>query len=219
MKYFQTLPTITQSDFNGNSITVTNLISRAYLAQSLKNNIFLYYDYTLKDQDRPEIIAHKFYNDQYRYWVVLYANNIFDVNSEWPLNYNNFTLYLVDKYKSDTANSLGISTANTTTSNVMNYLQSTIHHYEKSITTYNSYDTVKSTLTYQIDSIDYANTQELTNQYSLNDGTIITRKTEKRPVNLYDYENSVNESKRNVKLIKDSYAGDIENQLSNLMSA
>ena len=79
MKYFQTLPNISQTDFSGNQISVTNILARGYLLDSLQKNLYLYYDYTLKESDKPEIISYKFYNDQYRYWMIMYANNIFDV--------------------------------------------------------------------------------------------------------------------------------------------
>ena len=208
MKYFQTLPNISQTDFSGNQISVTNILARGYLLESLQKNLYLYYDYTLKEFDKPEIISYKFYNDQYRYWMILYANNIFDVNSEWPLDYRNFMLYLTDKYKVE---------ANTAQLDVLSYTQDTIHHYEKLITTYNSIDNVKSTLTYQIDEDDYINTIEVTNQFALNDGSIITRQVSKKPVSVFDYEDSLNEKKRNIKLIKNNYANDMEKQLVSIM--
>lgn len=207
MKYFQTLPQILQPDFNGNYVTVTNLISRAYLLSSLQKNVFLYYDYTVKDYDKPEIISYKLYDNQYRYWMVLYANNIFDVNSDWPLDYRNFMLYINDKYKTE---------ANTAHLDPMSYTMDTIHHYEQTITTYGNLDNVKSSITIQIDANTYTNTIESTNTYTL-DGVLISRTVSKKPVSIYDYELQENEKKRNVKLIKDSYADSMEKQLFSLM--
>lgn len=209
MKYFQTLPSISQSDFSGNYVTATNLLTRGYLLSSLEKNIFLYYDYTLKEYDKPEIVSYKLYNNQYRYWMIMYANNIFDVNSEWPLEYNNFILYISDKYKTE---------ANVAQLDPVSYTMDTIHHYEKTITTYSSVDNVKSSLTFQIDANTYTNTIESSDTYSLNDGTLITRNVSKKTVTVYDYELNENEKKRNVRLIKDTYANDMEKQLSTVMS-
>ena len=209
MKYFQTLPNISQTDFSGNQITVTNILARGYLLDTLQKNLYLYYDYTLKESYKPEIISYKFYNDQYRYWMIMYANNLFDVNSEWPLDYRNFVLHLADKYKEQ---------SNAAHLDALSYTQDTIHHYEKLITTYNNVDNVKSTLTYQIDEDDYINTIESTNQFALNDGTIITKQVSKRPISIYDYEEGLNEKKRNIKLIKNGYANDMEKQLVSIMS-
>ena len=99
MKYFATLPVISQPDFNGNYVTTTNLLSRAYLLEQLKNNIYIYYDYAIKDFDSPESIAYKLYNDTYRYGMVFYANGITDPQGNWPMDQHNFNIYIADKYK------------------------------------------------------------------------------------------------------------------------
>lgn len=207
MKYFKTLPSIYQSDFNGNYVVVTNLLTRAYLLPSLQNNVNIYYDYTVKDFDKPESIAYKYYNDQYRYWMILYANNIFDPLSQWPLSYENLMLQLTDKYKSD-ANGMP----------VISYTQSVIHHYEKIITTYNNVDDKKTSITIEIDSDTYTNLMPSVKSNTLPDGSIVTQEIQKTYVTLYDYELSQNENKRKIKLIKDVYATDMESKLSSLMS-
>lgn len=209
MKYFQSLPNILQPDFNGNYVTVTNLMARAYLLTNLQNNIYLYYDYDVKDYDKPESIAYKYYNDQYRYWMILYANGIIDPQSEWPLTANNLYNYLEDKY-SEAAN-----TANTT---VLQYTKSTVHHYEKIITTSNNVDLKNATITIQIDEPTYNSTNSSITTSTLPDNTIITRQIEKNIVYIYDYEVEQNENKRRIKLIKDIHANDMDKQLSSLMS-
>ena len=210
MKYFQTLPSILQPDNSGNYVAVTNILTRGYLLSSLEKNLFLYYDYTLKDYDKPEIVSHKLYNDQYRYWMILYANNIFDVNSQWPLDYNNFILYISDKYKTE---------ANNAHLDPLSYAMGTVHHYEKIVTTYSSVDTKKTNITINVDETTFTNTIESTNSYTLNDGSVVTRSVAKKPVSVYEYELGENEKKRNVRFIKDVYAIDMESQLSTIMSA
>lgn len=208
MKYFRTLPSLLQPDLNGNYTVVTNILTRAYLLPSLQNNVYLYYDYKVKDFDKPESIAYKYYNDQYRYWMILYANNIFDVQAEWPRTFENFILYLKDKYQED-ANTAGIP--------VISYTQSTIHHYEKIITTYNDVENEKTTITVQIDANTYNNTTSSIQTRSFSDGTQVTKQTQKNFVTIYDYELNENERKREIKLIKDVYAIDMESKLSSLM--
>ena len=209
MKYFRSLPTLIQPDFNGNFVSVTNLTTRAYLLPSLQNNINFYYDYTIKDYDKPESIAYKYYNDQYRYWMILYANNIFDAQSEWPLTFENFILYLKDKYSADAAN---VSLP------PISYTKETIHHYEKIVTTYNDFDNEKASITIQIDANTYLNTLETTQTNILPDGTSVTKKINKNAISIYDYELQTNDNKKNIKLIKDIYAIDMEKTLAALMS-
>ena len=82
MKYFQTFPQIASNDYNGNSITLTNLMVRSELIPSLARNPALFYSYDIQDGDTPEIIAEKYYGDPYRYWIVLYGNQIMDRSEE-----------------------------------------------------------------------------------------------------------------------------------------
>ena len=209
MKYFRTLPTIVHPDWNGNFVSATNLVTRAYLLPSLQNNVYLYYDYTVKDFDKPESISYKYYNDQYRYWMLLYANNIFDAQAEWPMQFENFILYLKDKYSSDAANASMLPIV---------YTQSTIHHYEKIVTTFNNVENDKTTITLVVDANTYLNTTQTTQSSALPDGTIVTKQIQKNVVSIYDYELKVNDDKKNIKLIKDVYAIDMENNFSALMS-
>lgn len=208
MKYFATLPSISQPDFNGNNITVTNILTRGYLLQQLQNNIYLYYDYNIKEHDKPEIISYKYYNDQNRYWMIFYANNIMDPNSEWPLDQYNFDLYIENKYKGE----------NDTNLDTISYTKSKIHHYEQIIATYNSVDMIKSTITIEVDKLSYDNIVPKTISSRLPDNTIVYKEIDRRIVHVYDYEYSLNEKKRSIKLIKDSYAIDMDKQLSAIMS-
>ena len=88
MFYFNTLPKIITPDQNGIPILMTNLLARAKLIDELKDNTMLFYSYLIKDGDTPEIIADKYYGDPYKYWIVLYSNNLLDPLWDWPMQYN-----------------------------------------------------------------------------------------------------------------------------------
>ena len=78
MKYFQTLPTVVNVDSNNNLYSLKNIITRGILLPELSRNPMLFYQYTIQDGDTPENIAYKYYNDPYRYWILLYGNNTID---------------------------------------------------------------------------------------------------------------------------------------------
>lgn len=217
MNYFNNLPIITQKDFNNNTIVVNSLLTRSYILPSLLRNITLFYDYDIKDGDTPENIAHRYYGDVYRYWLVLYSNNIIDPYSEWPLSYGQFRLHLINKYKQDTANTLHIPVANVTASNVLVYTANTIHHYEKTITTSDSTNFQSQVITIQIDKDTYDSTMEQTITRTFNTGVVATVSTQKRVVHIYDYEEKLNESKRKIYILNSSYANDMEKQFQTLM--
>jgi len=62
----------------------------------------IYYDYYLvQNHETPEIIADRFYNSPTLHWLILMANDIVDVKTDWPLNEEVFEKYVADKYGVD----------------------------------------------------------------------------------------------------------------------
>lgn len=214
MRYFNTLPLITQNDFNGNKITVNNLITRAYFLPSLLKNVVLFYDYTIQEDDTPEMISYKYYGSCYDYWLVLYANSIIDPQESWPLSSNQFDRYIISKYKNDAPPD----------TNILQYTKEWAHHYEKKITVYNDVDLIAKSTTIRIDPNEYygINPMPITTESDLYiDGKYamkITQVVEKRRVTIYQYESELNESKRNIKIMNSQYLGEAETQFNRLMS-
>ena len=151
----------------------------------------------VQDGETPEMIADKYYNDSYRYWLVTMVNNIFDPQWDWPLSGKNFEEYIVKKY---------------TDVNPYN----TSHHYEKVITQYESGTQTTTVNRIEIDEDTYNNLVESTHSYTFSSGTTAVSVT-KNLVTLYQYEYDLNESKRNIKLLKKEFANQIEQNLIDLM--
>jgi hypothetical protein len=200
MQYFDTLPKILQYDNVGTGRLFTNLLARASIIPELLKNPAIYYSYDIQDGDTPEIIAHKYYGDSYRYWMVLLANEILDPQWEWPISGNIFNDYLIGKYG---------QSFNT---------QATIHHYEKTLTQFDSGTNTTTTNTVEIDSNTYNTTLATKKSYTLPTG-VVTVTISKSAISYYDYELNLNESKRNIKLLNSSYVNQLETELKNLMSA
>lgn len=211
MKYFNTLPLITQKDFNNNDITINNIITRAYFLPSLLRNVLAFYEYDVQDTDTPEIISYKYYNDTYRYWMVLYANNFVDPQDSWPLTDQQFINHLNNAYKNNANNISGLE-----------YSQITNHHYEQIISISNDFDEETQKITTQIDQDTYNTLVEgsVTNSYYGDANTLIhvTKTIEKRSVSIYIYEQELNESKRRIYLLDVDYVPGTENQFVKLMS-
>lgn len=197
MKYFATLPKVITSDNNNNNIVLTNLLARASVISSLLKDPLMFYTYDMQDGDTPEIIAHKYYDDSYRYWIVLMVNQIIDPQWNWPLSGNNFNAYIVDKYPTTD-------------------VYGTVHHYEKIITQYDVTTRTTTTNTIIVDQSTYNLIVEGTQTVTLPTG-VVSITTTKRGVSIYDYELELNESKRNIKLLNKTYVNDIESQLKALM--
>lgn len=119
--------------------TVRNVLFRVGLIKNvLETNIDSYYYYTIKEQDRPEILAEKIYGDAEAHWIILYANNIYDPYYDWPMDDRTFQKYIIKKYGS------------------LEWAKTNYHHYEKvvkrenpfaQVTTINRYDVNEKKLT------------------------------------------------------------------------
>jgi hypothetical protein len=92
-KYFSKFP-LTQYANN----IVVNIIERAKLTNSVINNPYIYYNYEIKEGERPDQIADFYYNDQYMDWLLYLSNQIVDPYYEWYLPEDTFNSYLVKKY-------------------------------------------------------------------------------------------------------------------------
>jgi len=92
-----------------------NLLVRVRVLTEQLDSIFHYYEYVIKDGESPEILADRLYRDPEAHWIILLTNNITDPLYDWPLFYDSFDKYIVNKYGS-------LSNAKTT-----------IHHYNKII--------------------------------------------------------------------------------------
>ena len=99
MKYFDTLPKfIYLNPITGHKNIMTNIMARASIMADVLNNPLIFYTYDLQEGDTPEIVAHKYYGDSYRYWLILFANQYLDPQWNWPLSYAEFNAYIEDKY-------------------------------------------------------------------------------------------------------------------------
>lgn len=197
MQYFDTLPKIIKTDTNGNSSLMVNLIARCSVIPDILNNPLVYYSYDIQEGDTPEIIAYKYYGDSYRYWIVLYVNQILDPQWQWPMQSSVLESYITDKYNFNA--------------------KATIHHYEKIITKFDSRTSTTTIDNYIIDQQSYNTLQTGVFERSMATGQF-TITTSRRTVSYYEYETDLNESYRNIKLLNSIYVGELEKQFKKLMA-
>ncbi len=63
-------------------------------------NLAFFKKYEIIGDERPDQVADKIYDDPTLDWLVLIANNIINVNDQWPMSQRSFDRYLLDKYGS-----------------------------------------------------------------------------------------------------------------------
>ena len=79
-------------------IQVKNLFKRGKLREDIFGNLSFFTKYKIIGNERPDNVAYKNYNDETLDWVVLLANNILNIQSEWPLTQQAFDKVMFEKY-------------------------------------------------------------------------------------------------------------------------
>lgn len=205
MQYFDTLPKIIHTNDNGVSTIMTNLMARVSILPEILKNPMVYYKYDIQEGDTPEIIAHKYYDDPYRYWIVMFANKVLDPQWDWPLSSLQFNEYVNDKY-GETLNDL--------------------HHYEKVITktTRGTDDDQTVTESFVISGEEFLH---LLYEHPFGIGPTATFPLpigyvditiQPTPVTNYEYELKLNESKRNINILNSKYVDQLEKEFKDLLN-
>jgi len=102
MEYFQQFPQILYSfdTANNDFRTVVNILDRALIIPQVLAQGYVFYPYNYKDQDKPEVVAFKYYGDTKRHWMVMYANQIIDPWNDFALNQSDFNNNVIAQYGS-----------------------------------------------------------------------------------------------------------------------
>jgi len=201
----------TSDDTNSGLDTVTNIISRFSFEKSLKQKSAAFYKYQIQDSDTPEIIAAKYYDHPERHWIVLMFNDIIDPQYDWPLQYSTFINFVDKKY---TAN----GSANTTVQTGLAWAMSTnnVQSYYKIITRTNK-DNESIVETIQVDASTYANVAASTQNLVLQSGDVIVQTVAKTKKTYYDYEMDLNETKRDIILLKPDFVPQVEKEFKKVI--
>lgn len=222
MKYFENFPK-TLYTFDKNTINVnavTNILARSTFLRDIVDNVDLSYEYLIRDEDSPDIIAHKAYGDPYRSWIILLFNNILDPNYDWPMKDDVLNSYIEKKH-----------------SMTLQQSKDTIHHYEKETTTTSIYQGIVLNTTVEVSTIGEFSVNFRTNgllpqalptqadtslvvstensefdDYSL---TIVTRN---KAVSIYTFEFEENEKRRAIRILDPQYVARVESEFRELMA-
>ena len=197
-KYFRYIPDfdyvsrLSKAQNISDYIRVKNLFKRTKISEKVFDDLTFFTKYQVITDERPDNVAFKVYGDSNLDWMILLANNIINVQQEWPLEHQSYYNYLIGKYGSDAA------------------LQN-IHHYETreiknsvgkvivpkglevpstfNITYFDTGLGVQQTVTTEI-------VTEITNQV---------------------YEDGLNDAKRNINIIKPRFIGLIIEEIEKAM--
>jgi len=169
-------------------IKVKNLFKRVKIREEIFQELTFFTKYQIVGDDRPDNVAFDFYGNETYDWIILLSNNIINIQTEWPLTQNSFDRYLFDKYKD------------------YNTLYNGIHHYEsreiknsKGVTMFPGGLNVPANYTF--------------NYYDWWDDSQVDAGNISIPVTNYEYEEKIENDKRNIYVLKPSYTNLVMNDI------
>ena len=195
--YFQRVP-----DFNyvsrlpdskiGDYIRVKNLFKKGKLREDIFQNLAFFEKYKIVGDDRPDNVAFEVYNDSSLDWLVLLSNNVLNVQSEWPLPQTDFDRFVLDKYGDyDT-------------------LYNGIHHYETTEVK-NTQGVTIIPAGLQVDSSYSVSYYDFFTDLQVTTGNLAI------PVTNYEYEEKVENDKRNIFILKSRYLNIVFDDMEEIM--
>ena len=176
----------------GDYIRVKNLFKKGKLREDIFQNLAFFEKYKIVGDDRPDNVAFEVYDDASLDWIVLLSNNVLNIQSEWPLPQTDFDRFVLDKYGDyDT-------------------LYNGIHHYEtEEVKNSQGVTIVPAGLqvdaSYSVSYYDFFIEQQITT------GNISI------PVTNYEYEEKVENDKRNIFLLKPRFLNVVLDDMEELM--
>ena len=195
--YFQRVP-----DFNyvsrlpdskiGDYIRVKNLFKKGKLREDIFQNVAFFEKYKIVGDDRPDNVAFEVYDDSKLDWIVLLSNNVLNVQSEWPLPQTDFDRFVLDKYGDyDT-------------------LYNGIHHYETTEVK-NTQGVTIIPAGLQVDSSYSVSYYDFFTDLQVTTGNLAI------PVTNYEYEEKVENDKRNIFILKPRYLNIVFDDMEEIM--
>ena len=195
--YFQRVP-----DFNyvsrlpdskiGDYVRVKNLFKKGKIREDIFQNVAFFEKYKIVGDDRPDNVAFEVYDDSSLDWVILLSNNILNIQSEWPLPQTDFDRFVLDKYGD------------------YNTLYNSIHHYE-TIEIKNTQGVTIVPAGLQVDSSYSVSYYDFFTDLQVTTGNLATPNTN------YEYEEKVENDKRNIFILKSRYLNIVFDDMEEIM--
>ena len=97
--YFSRFP-LRVYDMKGDGVfkLLPDILRRVKLRSGIKAGAFIFTEYDVRDGEKPEDVAVKWFGDPEYHWVILMTNNITDRYYQWPMTQPQFQNFIEDKY-------------------------------------------------------------------------------------------------------------------------
>ena len=99
MSYFNRFPMMVYDIKNNNNYKLLPDILRRVKQRNVSaSGQFIFDTYDVRNGEKPEDIAYKWFGDAQLHWVILMTNNVTNRYYDWPMNSVQFQAMLEDKY-------------------------------------------------------------------------------------------------------------------------
>ena len=219
MSYFKAFPYTNYQFSSTLTKAYKNISLRPVLSEELFGEASNLESYSIEDGETPETIAYDKYGDATFHWIVMLANNFFNIYTDWPMSEAVFDEYLKDKYRVQTdSDGVERTLTDTQVQEFLEFAGTPANNYNSDINLHDSDNSPKVVIRpKQFKDAD-------NNVYSYDSlgvtvdafGRSITRPT-LTPVSYYDYENEINDLKRNIYLPYPAVARRINRELRDIL--
>jgi hypothetical protein len=192
----------------GDYIRVKNLFKKGKLREDIFQNLAFFEKYKVIGDDRPDNVAFEVYDDASLDWIVLLSNNILNIQSEWPLPQTDFDRFVLDKYGDYDTLYNGIhhyETEEVKNSQGVTIVPAGLEVPEKIKDERQGSPTYNQLVPYFVSYYDFFIDQQITT------GNISI------PVTNYEYEEKIDDNKRNIFLLKPRYLNIVFDDMDDIM--
>jgi hypothetical protein len=176
----------------GDYAPLKNLFKKGKLREDIFQNLAFFTKYQIKGNDRPDNVAFEVYQDSTLDWLVLLCNNIVNIQTEWPLPQQQFDDLMLAKYGN------------------YNTLYGGIHHYE-TVEVKNSQGVVIVPAGLQVPSNYSISFYDYSSDRQIDSGNIAV------PITNYEYEEKLENDKRNIFILKSRYLNVVLDDMGDIM--
>jgi hypothetical protein len=83
--YFKNLGNVWHTLSDNNIVLINDITKFANIVDKYRQDTKLHLNYTIKDDDRPELLSYKLYDTVDYWWTILLLNEMWDFDNQWPL--------------------------------------------------------------------------------------------------------------------------------------
>lgn len=175
----------------GDFIKVKNFFKKGVIRDDIFQNVSFFTKYKIKGDERPDNVAFQVYEDSTLDWIVLTSNNIINIQTEWPLPQNEFNEIMIEKYGD------------------YNTFYNGIHHHE-TIEIKNSQGSIVVPAGLRVQEEYFVSYYDYFEDAQVN-------KLASTPITNYEYEEKIENEKRNIYLLKPIYLNVVLDDLEEMM--